>query len=223
MGTEIERRFLVRLHLLPDLSKFPVKHIVQAYLGVEPAVRTRIVDDEKGKLTIKGPGRIERAEFEYDVPVADIRELNRFRIGRLIEKDRHLVGRFEVDEFKNIECAGRWIAEIELTAVDEEFDKPLWLGDEITNDPRYSNLELALKGWPIDTEIDEDLTMLVHRSKVKSKLSPELVKLATSQSHGFSDGTRVPRETFIRSPVGVWMLRVGIVAEVVALVWLLWP
>lgn len=148
MAKEIERKFLVK----DDSYKRLAKPILfrQGYLSrqKERVVRIRVVDDN-GFLTIKGENRgAERDEFEYTIPVADANQLLDQLCERpLIEKFRYKItlGRhvWEVDEFLG-ENSGLVLAEIELQAVDEQFDKPDWIGREVTGDPRYYNTNLSL-------------------------------------------------------------------------------
>lgn len=148
MGVEIERKFLVRgegwRHVGEGL------HIVQGYLptsSAEVAVRVRLVD-EGAWLTMKGPSHgARRAEFEYEIPWADAREiLAELCIQPPIDKTRHRIehaGRtWEIDEFQG-ENRGLVLAEVELDDETASLDLPGWVGDEVTGDPRYSNAYLA--------------------------------------------------------------------------------
>jgi adenylate cyclase len=148
MATEIERKFLV----VGDDWRAEVAHSVvirQAYLSFTSAmaIRIRIVDDAKAFLTVKSaePG-IARSEFEYPVPVADAHGLIELRTGQVIEKRRHLVRiggmQWEIDVFEGAH-AGLVIAEIELPDKDATFERPPWLGKEVTGDARYYNVSLA--------------------------------------------------------------------------------
>ena len=141
MGQEIERKFLVRKELLPELPQGD--ELEQGYLSVEPAVRVRLVARPDGtrhaELTIKGQGLLTRAEFNYPIPAADAEALLRL-CTRSLRKIRRRLGRWELDHFKS---GGLWLAEIELTREDEPFDRPQWLGEEVTEDPAYSNSRLA--------------------------------------------------------------------------------
>src|SRR5262245_30850805 len=105
MAIEIERRFLVTNPGWRDNAQ-AAHNIAQAYLFVIPdmSVRVRIKNDEAAWLTIKsGKASIERAEFEYEIPVKDAEELIKLRTGIVIEKQRHIVvvgaDRWEVDVF----------------------------------------------------------------------------------------------------------------------------
>jgi CYTH domain-containing protein len=145
---EIERKFLVK----GDFHPFAVKkvRIVQGYLctSLERTVRIRIKDDS-AFITIKGPANengFSRLEFEYPVPVSDAEEMMKL-CNAVIEKERHYVpeekGRtFEIDVFHGAH-EGLVIAELELQSEDEAFEKPDWLGDEVTGDERYYNAYLA--------------------------------------------------------------------------------
>lgn len=153
---EIERKFLV---LSNDFTKeaFSQKRIVQAYLNSNPerAVRIRIKDD-KGFLTIKGKGNetgTTRLEWETQIAVTDAEKLLAICESGMIDKIRHeiKVGNhiYEVDVFSG-ENEGLIIAEIELQSESETFEKPSWLGEEVTNDKRYYNAYLSnhpYKSW----------------------------------------------------------------------------
>jgi CYTH domain-containing protein len=141
MGTEIERKFLVKQDKLPALPDGD--ELEQGYLGVDPAVRVRLVARPDGtrhaELTIKGKGLLKRAEFNYPIPAADAEALLKM-CGRSLRKVRRRLGRWELDHFRTRDL---WLAEIELSAEDEKFDRPPWLGQEVTEDPEYANSRLA--------------------------------------------------------------------------------
>lgn len=153
MGREIERKFLVKDDRWRGLA--PGVPYRQGYLPATGAtVRVRIAGEE-AFLTIKGPSRgVGRAEYEYGIPVADALELLDTLCGKpQIEKRRHRIPVgdhvFEVDEFLG-ENEGLVIAEVELGAPDEAFERPPWLGAEVSHDPRYFNSALAqepFKRW----------------------------------------------------------------------------
>ena len=146
MAKEIERKFLVA----GDYKQAAVSssHIVQGYIGRTPSLTFRIrLRDERGYLTVKGrtdEAGMSRDEWEYEIPAADARELLAHSDGS-IEKRRYMVpaGRhtFEVDEFFGAN-EGLTMAEIELSSPDEAFERPAWLGDEVTGDKRYYNSQL---------------------------------------------------------------------------------
>jgi adenylate cyclase len=142
MGTEIERKFLVRTERLPkDLPEG--NELEQGYLSVDPTVRVRLVTGPEGtrhaELTIKGKGLMSRAEFNYPIPNEDAEALLGM-CARSLRKVRRKIGRFELDHFRERDL---WLAEIELTDERERFQRPPWLGDEVTNDPEYANSRLA--------------------------------------------------------------------------------
>ena len=154
MAIEIERKFLV----IGDGWKqgvSRVRHLKQAYMTNNDKLSIRVrVDDTAATLTIKtaSAGR-QRVEYEYAIPVTDAEYLMRQRDGSLIAKTRHIVPvgelAWEVDVFEG-ENAGLVVAEIELDRVDRPFEQPAWIGDEVTNDRRYYNADLArlpFKQW----------------------------------------------------------------------------
>lgn len=147
MAQEIERKFLVK----GDFRSLSAKsiRITQGYISSVPerTVRVRIKGD-KGFITIKGIGDAagtSRYEWEKEIPVAEVEELLKICEPGVIDKTRYLVHEgnhlFEVDEFYG-ENQGLVVAEIELKSEGESFDKPSWLGEEITGDVRYYNAML---------------------------------------------------------------------------------
>lgn len=146
MAAEIERKFLVRGWQPRDQGTY----FKQGYLSSvkERVVRVRIAGD-KAKLTIKGVTRgVSRAEYEYAVPLEDAREMLELCEQPLIEKRRHLeefAGKtFEIDVFLGANL-GLIVAELELASEDEAFERPAWLGDEVSGDERYYNNNLIAK------------------------------------------------------------------------------
>ena len=123
-------------------------HIEQGYVARSEELTLRIrTRDDKGFLTIKGRSNaagMSRDEWEYEIPVEEARELLRFSRGT-IDKTRYLVpaGRhpFEVDRFYGAN-EGLVVAEVELTDENEPFERPAWLGREVTGDRRYYNSQL---------------------------------------------------------------------------------
>jgi CYTH domain-containing protein len=145
MGTEIERKFLVEGS---DWRQGNSVRLTQCYLNRDKhrTVRIRIAGG-KAFLTIKSVTQgATRAEFEYEIPVADARQMLKFSDGPIVEKDRHAIVhegfKWEVDEFLG-DNAGLIMAEIELTAEEQPFSRPPWLGREVTHDMRYYNSNLA--------------------------------------------------------------------------------
>jgi CYTH domain-containing protein len=156
MATEIERKFLVR----GDAWRTPDgAYLCQGYLNRDKmrTVRVRIAGDDAW-LTIKGPSAGNaRAEFEYAVPVDDARQMLALCDGPLVEKIRHKIAHrgfvWEVDEFLGAN-AGLVVAEIELASADQAFDKPAWVGREVSDDPRYFNSSLSLRPYSAWQEAD---------------------------------------------------------------------
>lgn len=146
MGTEIERKFLVRGDAWKALGTGT--RMRQGYLSTDPdrVVRVR-VEGEAATLTIKGRSvGAARGEWEYPIPLPDAEELlTRLCQRPLVEKIRYRVMQhgmlWEVDEFLG-DNAGLVVAEIELTAEDQAFVKPLWVGEEVTGEARYYNANL---------------------------------------------------------------------------------
>ena len=137
MAQEIERKFLVKGDFKPDAIKNT--RIIQGYLSSVPerTVRVRVKGD-KGFLTVKGIGNASgasRYEWEREIPVKEAGELLEICEPGVIDKIRYLVKSgdhtFEVDEFFG-ENQGLIIAEVELDSENESFQKPDWLGEEVT-------------------------------------------------------------------------------------------
>ena len=151
MGQEIERKFLV----LDEGWRKAVQrtvHYRQGYINDmhhdgRCSVRVR-VGGGTAYLNIKSATLgISRHEFEYAIPAADANHmLNAFALGAVVEKTRFYVPNaghtWEIDVFEG-DNAGLIVAEIELQAVDETFSHPSWLGQEVTDDPRYYNVNLV--------------------------------------------------------------------------------
>ena len=149
MGTEIERKFLVHTE---SWRRADAVEYAQGYLNRdrERTVRVRVAGD-RAWLTIKGRSvGASRPEFEYEIPVADAEQLLALSDRPVVRKRRHLVpcGGFtwEVDEFLG-DNEGLVVAEIELDAEDQTFEKPDWVGEEVTDDPRYFNSSLATEPY----------------------------------------------------------------------------
>ena len=155
MGKETERKFLVKGDFKPFVSK--QTRIVQGYISSVPerTVRVRIKGD-KGYITIKGIGNdsgASRFEWEKELPISEIEDLLKISEPGVIDKTRYLVKAgphtFEVDEFFG-DNQGLVLAEIELGSETEAFEKPAWLGEEVTGDTRYYNSMLMknpFKRW----------------------------------------------------------------------------
>lgn len=153
---EIERKFLVTSDAFKK-EAFAQNRIAQGYLSAVPerTVRVRIKGD-KGFLTIKGGSNesgLSRFEWEKEIPVDEATALLKLCEKGVIDKTRFEVKKgnhvFEIDEFYG-ENEGLIMAEIELQSETESFEKPSWLGEEVTNDPRYYNSYLSnnpYKNW----------------------------------------------------------------------------
>lgn len=155
---EIERKFLLASDAWRDAAHSVIP-MAQGYIndlaamdsGAQRAsVRVRIAgDDAFLNLKSRELGR-SRQEFDYPIPVDDARALLALCVGGIIDKRRHLVRHgahlWEIDEFLG-DNAGLLVAEVELDAVDAAFERPAWLGLEVTELPRYYNLALAARPY----------------------------------------------------------------------------
>lgn len=146
---EIERKFLVNSDVYKS-EAFKQSRIVQGFLNTdkERTVRVRIQAD-KGFLTIKGKSSsngLSRFEWETEISIIEAEDLLKICEKGVIEKIRYevKVGNhiFEVDEFDG-NNQGLVIAEIELSEETEIYEKPNWLGEEVTGDIRYYNAQLS--------------------------------------------------------------------------------
>jgi adenylate cyclase len=148
MPLEIERKFLVLNDDYKGLTWNSCR-IRQGYLSTHPGRNVRVrINGEKGYLTIKGPSNSSgttRYEWEKEIPVEEAIELLMLCEPGLIDKTRYEVKsgshNFEIDEFYG-ENHSLVVAEVELSSEEEEFDKPSWLGLEVTGDSRYYNSAL---------------------------------------------------------------------------------
>ncbi|MBQ8056310.1 MAG: CYTH domain-containing protein [Paludibacteraceae bacterium] len=147
MGLEIERKFLVKTEII-EKYLLDGKLYKQGYLTNDPTrtVRVRIADNQ-GFITIKGKSeRISRVEYEYSIPVEEAESLLLLSLNEPIEKIRYKIiykgHLWEVDRFLGAN-EGLWIAEIELQDESESFEKPIWLGEEVSDDVRYYNAYIA--------------------------------------------------------------------------------
>ncbi len=146
MAIEIERKFLVTGDAWRGVGRSTAFR--QGYLSTvkERTVRVRVAGDQ-GSITIKGITiGATRTEFEYPIPLADANAmLDELCEQPIIEKTRHVVEFdgtiWEIDEFAGVN-EGLIVAEVELDSADQEFTLPRWIGDEVTDDPRYFNANL---------------------------------------------------------------------------------
>ena len=150
MPVEIERKFLVTGDGWRGAAIGPALPIRQGYIvdgaGTGMTVRVRLVG-EQGFLTLKSPGLLTRAEFEYAIPREDADALLAAHCAMpLIEKQRTRVRHgglvWEVDEFAG-PLAGLVMAEVELASACEDVVLPSWVGAEVTGDARFQNAALA--------------------------------------------------------------------------------
>ncbi|MBD2387051.1 CYTH domain-containing protein [Cylindrospermum sp. FACHB-282] len=147
MAKEIERKFLVKDDSWRNLAEGKV--YCQGYIPTQKGatVRVRIVGNQ-AYLTIKGPSvKYSRSEFEYPIPIADAEEMLDTLCSRpLIEKIRYRVEYggliWEIDEFDGVN-KGLIIAEVELSDEQQQIELPIWIGEEVSDDPKYFNSNLV--------------------------------------------------------------------------------
>ena len=144
MGQEIERKFLVNEKIYKAITTASSNYCSQTYLtsDSEKVVRVRVLS-EKGFITIKSKVvGISRHEFEYEIPLADAKEMIKLFGVQVIEKTRYLIPiknhTWEVDIFEGLN-KGLIIAEIELSSEEETFELPEWIKEEVTGDIKYYN------------------------------------------------------------------------------------
>ncbi len=149
MAKEIEHKYLVINNSYKALAT-ESRHIVQGYLTTSPdaTIRVRIVNDEKGYLTVKSRNKgASRGEWEYEIPFQDALELLKLCNGaKTIDKTRYIVPFenhiWEVDEFYSPN-SGLIVAEIELADENEQYLLPPFVGKNVTGDTRYYNSNIA--------------------------------------------------------------------------------
>lgn len=148
MGIEIERKFLVRNDAWRTLADAGTTYVQGYLLGARQAsVRVRI-EGEQAFINIKSMTLdIRRLEFQYPIPLHDAREMLAQLCGKpLVEKTRYKLPHaghvWEIDVFAGVN-AGLIVAEVELAAEDEALDLPEWIGEEVSHDPRYYNVNLV--------------------------------------------------------------------------------
>jgi adenylate cyclase len=145
---EIERKFLVKSSIQNVLQKLEPKAIRQGYIMDSPdgkTVRVR-TKGSKGFLTIKGPSTgITRSEFEYEIPFDEAQALLDDFCAMTLSKDRYAIAiggkTWDIDVFHE-KLEGLIVAEIELESEEEAFERPEWLGKEVSDDVRYYNVQL---------------------------------------------------------------------------------
>ena len=153
MAQEIERKFLVKDESFKQMA-FNSSRIKQGYICSMRGRTVRVrIRDEKGYLTIKGPSDhagMSRYEWEKEIPLNEAEELMKLCEPGQIDKTRYLVKVgahvFEVDVFYG-ENEGLTMAEVELGSEDESYERPPFLGEEVTGDVRYFNSFLMKKPY----------------------------------------------------------------------------
>lgn len=147
MPTEIERKFLVKSDEWRNLATGIIYR--QGYIATKKGTTVRVrLAGNQGYLTIKGASKgISRAEYEYEIPAEDAQEmLNNLCEPPLIEKTRYKIAIddlvWEVDEFVG-ENQDLIVAEVELTDANQTINLPEWIGQEVSDDPRYYNANLV--------------------------------------------------------------------------------
>ena len=147
MGMEIERKFLIR-ELPSDLDSYESHEIEQGYVSTDPVIRIRRFD-ERYILTVKGPGRLSREEFELTISAESYARLKTKVEGRVISKTRTMIPftdglTIELDHFHE-PMAGLYLAEVEFP--DEEaassFTPPAWFGEDVTGVEMYYNSAMS--------------------------------------------------------------------------------
>ena len=153
MPVEIERKFLV--NTIPSQQIHRSKKVKQGYMvhDEHQVVRVRSMDNDHF-LTIKSNSKgLSRLEFEYQIPKEDAMDmLEHLCDSGIIEKTRHYIETpnhtWEIDEFHG-RNQGLVVAEIELESEDEQFDIPEWIGEEVSDDPRYYNMNLMANPYEV--------------------------------------------------------------------------
>jgi len=149
MALEIERKFLVDAKKVVKLKLTGGERISQGYLSTDPnkIVRVRIKKN-LGFLTIKSANiGIVRQEFEYEIPVSDAEEILKLCAPNILKKVRYKIDYaghvWEVDIFEG-KHAGLIMAEVEINSIDEFVKIPDWVGEEVSDNPKYFNSNLVL-------------------------------------------------------------------------------
>ncbi len=147
-GMEIERKFLVKKDAPFREQAFSHSHLRQGYIPAKGITLRIREQDDTGFITIKGPstdGGLSRYEFEKTISAEEAEQLMRFCELPVIDKTRYRVRHgghvFEIDEF-HADNQGLILAEVELQNADEEFEKPDYIGMEVTGDGRFYNSHL---------------------------------------------------------------------------------
>lgn len=153
---EVEHKFLVDPEFAQTLVGGNFEKMEQFYLtdGFNPTIRVRGVDNLRGFITIKGlADGPECPEFEYPIPYADVKQMDReLEHTTTVEKFRYTVALGYCDKLWHVDIfhgdnEGLYTGEVELKFKGEEFVKPPWVLEEITNDHRYKNINLSLNPY----------------------------------------------------------------------------
>lgn len=149
MAQEIERKYLVTSDCYKTVAVARY-HIRQGYISREKTGTVRIrITDNQAFLTIKGKpaaGHFARYEWEKEIPLHEAEELMLLCQGTIIDKTRWIIPtshnlKWEIDEFHG-KHTGLVLAEIELPNEEQSFEKPDFIGEEVTSDPRYYNANM---------------------------------------------------------------------------------
>ena len=148
----IERKFLIK-NLPENLENFTHYEIRQGYISTDPTIRLRQQDDNY-ILTVKSAGLMKKEEYELNLTEDQFNRLWKKTEGNTIEKTRYVIPlnnglKAELDVYKGF-LSGFMNVEVEFPSTKEAilFDIPNWFGQEVTQDPRYSNSSLAKFGKP---------------------------------------------------------------------------
>lgn len=147
MAIETEFKFLVQKDLWNQVIPNKSMDIRQGYLYSDESKTVRVrTKGEKGYLTIKGKtSGASRPEYEYEIPFTEAIELLNLFCPKRIEKTRHEVlfagNKWEVDVFQGAN-EGLIVAELEVESETDAFEKPSWIGENVTSDSRYANSNL---------------------------------------------------------------------------------
>lgn len=175
MAIEIERKFLTRSDAWREHAHAVIE-MAQGYLNDAAAldqgrqrcsIRVRLEGDQ-ARLNIKSAEvGLRRQEFDYPIPLEDARALMQLSVGAVLHKRRHLLRHgdhlWEIDEFLG-ENLGLVVAEVELSAEDEKIALPPWLGQEVTELPRYYNLNLGSHPYSRWSQAERDALDAMDRS-----------------------------------------------------------
>lgn len=147
MAEEIEYKFLVDAKIWKTVDKPEPEFICQGFIHKSPEKTVRVrIKKGKGFLTLKGKTEgISRQEFEYEIPVADAQSMLDQFTDKTLSKKRYsinIAGKiWEVDEFEG-KLEGLLLAELEVSSLEEQFEKPNWVTEDVSTDPNYYNAVL---------------------------------------------------------------------------------